>query len=90
MASRSFNRILRSPLTRQLVSPATNRRTLVSASNLARVSVGAPLKSVVALGTQQSRGVKTIDFAGTKEVVFGNLRLLEWAICGGALRSRRA
>ena len=67
MASRTFSRALRSPLARQLSTPA--RRTFVSAINAsarrtARAAVGP---------AQQTRGLKTIDFAGTKEDVYGTL-----------------
>ena len=72
MASRSFNRALRSSLTHQLTSPATQRRTLISASKYARTALAAPLKPAFVASLQQTRGVKTIDFAGTKEVVYGN------------------
>ena len=72
MASRSFSRALRSSLTRQLTSPAIQRSTLVSASTYARTGLTAPLKSTIGTTLQQTRGVKTIDFAGSKEVVYGD------------------
>lgn len=71
MASRSFSRALRSPLSRHLTSPAVQRRTLISASQYARSSITAQLKPAVGSALQQSRGLKTIDFAGTKETVYG-------------------
>jgi len=71
MASRSFTRALRTPLGRQLTSPAVQRRTFVSALGGVRVGVAATVKSAVAGPVQQVRGVKTIDFAGSKETVFG-------------------
>ncbi len=71
MASRSFTRALRTPLTRQLTSPAVQRRTFVSALCGVRVGLTATLKSAVAGPAQQIRGVKTIDFAGSKETVYG-------------------
>lgn len=71
MASRSFSRALRSPLTRQLAAPAAQRRTLISASRLARTGVATPLKPTVTGSLQHSRGLKQIDFAGTKETVYG-------------------
>lgn len=74
MASRSFNSILRAPLSRQLISPATQRRTLFSASKYVRASLAAPLTPVINTAIQQRRGIKTIDFAGTKEVVYGMLQ----------------
>ncbi len=72
MASRSFSRALRTSLTRQLTSPAIQRRTLVSASKHARTGLAGPLKPAFVASIQQTRGVKTIDFAGTKEVVYGD------------------
>ena len=72
MASRSFSRALRSSITHQLTSPATQHRTLISASKYARRGLAAPLKPASVATFQQTRGVKTIDFAGTKEVVYGD------------------
>lgn len=71
MASRSFTRALRSPLTRHLPAPAAQRRTLISASRLARTGVATPLKPIVTGPLQHCRGLKQIDFAGTKETVYG-------------------
>lgn len=69
MASRSFQKALRSPLTRQVVSPAVQRRTIVSALGGVRATVA---KASIA-PVQQVRGVKTVDFAGHPEKVFGML-----------------
>jgi len=66
MASRSFSKVLRSPLTRQIVSPAVQRRTIVSALGGVRATVAKAATAPV----QQVRGVKTVDFAGHKEKVF--------------------
>lgn len=68
-ASRTATRALRS-LARQ--APIVQKRTLVIAASAARASIVAAPRIVNA--TQQ-RGVKTIDFAGTKEVVYGMSRL---------------
>ncbi|KAK0517077.1 hypothetical protein JMJ35_000232 [Cladonia borealis] len=70
MASRSFSRALRSPLTRQLTAPSAQRRTLISASQSARTGLAPTLKPSVAGSLQHSRGLKQIDFAGTKETVY--------------------
>jgi hypothetical protein len=70
MASRTFSRALRSPLAKQLSAPA--RRTFVSALNASARPTAA--RTVVA--AQQVRGVKTIDFAGTKEDVYGEFQEL--------------
>ncbi|KAF2436543.1 ketol-acid reductoisomerase [Tothia fuscella] len=66
MASRNAGRALRSSIA-QLVKPAVQRRSFVAAANAARA--GAP-KAAVSTSFQQTRGVKTIDFAGTKEDVY--------------------
>ena len=65
MASRTFSRAVRSPLVKQLSAPA--RRTFVSAINAS----ARPAIARAAVGSQQVRGVKTIDFAGVKEDVYG-------------------
>jgi ketol-acid reductoisomerase len=70
MASKSFTKALRAPLARQLASPAVQRRTFVAASSLVRATAVKARPAVAGL-VQQTRGVKTIDFAGTKEEVFG-------------------
>ena len=66
MASRPAARTLRQAV-RQLAAPAVQRRTFVSALSAARTA--AP-KAAVSSQFQQVRGVKTIDFAGTKETVY--------------------
>ncbi len=65
MASRTFSRALRSPLAKQLSAPA--RRTFFSALNAS----ARPTATRAVAAAQQVRGVKTIDFAGTKEQVYG-------------------
>ena len=70
MASRQFSRALRSPLAKQFSAPA--RRTFASAVNAA---ARRPVARA-AVAAQQVRGVKTIDFAGTKEKVYGMLNRL--------------
>lgn len=67
MASRSFQKVLRSPLTRQIISPAIQRRTIVSAFGGVRATVAKATTAPI----QQTRGVKTVDFAGHPEKVFG-------------------
>ena len=72
MASRSFTRALRSPLARQVAAPAVQRRTFVAAAGAVRASFAQARPAAVAgPAQQQTRGVKTIDFAGTKEDVYG-------------------
>jgi ketol-acid reductoisomerase len=65
MSSRSFSKALR-PLARQLASPAVQRRTFVAAAGAVRASA----VRAAAAPAQQVRGVKTIDFAGSKEDVY--------------------
>ena len=71
MASRVCNRALRASLARQLASPIVQRRTLVSVFGGLRTGIAASTKPAVGAFLQQSRGLKTIDFAGHKEQVFG-------------------
>jgi ketol-acid reductoisomerase len=68
MASRPVTRALRQTA-RQLVAAPAQKRTFVSAL---RAGATAAPKVAVTPSFQQRRGVKTIDFAGTKEVVYGN------------------
>lgn len=71
MASRGFSKALRSQLARRVASPAVQRRSFVVASNLTRAT---PTARAALNGLQQQvRGVKTIDFAGTPEEVYGKL-----------------
>lgn len=65
MAARTFSRAVRSPLAKQLNAPA--RRTFVSALKAS----SRPVAARAVASTQQVRGVKTIDFAGVKEDVYG-------------------
>lgn len=70
-ASRQTTRALRQTARQMAAAPAAaQRRTFVSALNAAR-SQGP--RVTVSAGFQQTRGVKTIDFAGTKETVYGKL-----------------
>ena len=76
MASRNFSRALRPAFTRQL-NIAAPQRTLFSASQFARISLATPIKTATVAGGSQIRGIKTIDFAGTKETVYGEPLLSE-------------
>lgn len=73
MASRSFSKALRSPLGRQLASPAVQRRTFIAAMGALRTTALAGPRTAPA--AQQVRGVKTMDFAGSKETVYGRRRI---------------
>jgi ketol-acid reductoisomerase len=66
MASRSFSKALRSPMARQLAAPA-QKRTFIAAAGAIRAA--AP-RTAAAVPKQQTRGVKTMDFAGHKEEVW--------------------
>ena len=71
MVSRAFTRALKAPLTRQLISPTTQRRTFSLALTGIRSKIAIPRTLAAGSIFQQQRGLKTIDFAGHKETVFG-------------------
>lgn len=71
MASRSFNRSLKAPLIRQLISPTIQRRTIVGLTSHSRISSPSATIYPAVVSRQQTRGVKSIDFAGHKETVYG-------------------
>jgi len=70
MASRGATRALRSSL-RRLTGPTAQRRTFVAAVNATKAGAIARPRAALSVSFQQTRGVKTIDFAGTKETVYG-------------------
>jgi ketol-acid reductoisomerase len=65
-ASRTVYRALRSNLSRNIIAPVVQTRGLTFAANTARAAIAPRIPNAV-----QQRGMKTIDFAGTKEVVYG-------------------
>lgn len=67
MTSRAFTRALRTNVARQIAAPI-QRRTIATAFTAARATV-AVAPRIPAL--VQKRGIKTIDFAGVKEDVYG-------------------
>ncbi|KAK5112550.1 Acetolactate synthase, mitochondrial [Meristemomyces frigidus] len=70
MASQRSSRALRLAL-RQASAPRVQQRTFVSAVNVAsRPSLQTAQKSAASAFVQQTRGAKTVDFAGDKEKVF--------------------
>jgi ketol-acid reductoisomerase len=77
MASRPVTRALRQTA-RQLAASPAHKRTFVSAL---RAGVTAAPKAAVTIQFQQTRGVKTIDFAGTKETVYGKLCASQFRMC---------
>ena len=70
MASKSFVRTLRAASKQKIPSGTLQKRTFSSAL-AARPAVAAPRAAYAAPVQQQTRGLKTIDFAGTKEDVYG-------------------
>jgi hypothetical protein len=70
MASKSFVRTLRAASKQKIPSGSLQKRGFSSAL-AARPAVAAPRAAFVAPVVQQTRGVKTIDFAGTSETVYG-------------------
>lgn len=71
-AARGFASALR-PAARQLTKSAGQKRTFVAAINAATRASAVARPAVAGLARQQVRGVKTIDFAGVKEDVYGKL-----------------
>jgi ketol-acid reductoisomerase len=69
MASRGFSKSLRAA--RQLAAPRVQQRSFMAARQLVRAAAVA--RPAVGVAQQQVRGVKTIDFAGHKEDVYGTL-----------------
>lgn len=67
MASRGFSKSLRAA--RQLAAPRVQQRSYMAARQALRASAAVAARPAVA--AQQVRGVKTIDFAGHKEDVYG-------------------
>jgi len=72
MASKHTSRALRSSV-KQLAAPIVQRRTFIATSNAVRAGAAAASRATATIPFQQTRGIKTIDFAGTKETVFGEL-----------------
>lgn len=70
MASKTFARTALRASKQKVAAPAIPKRSFVSAPAV-RPSVPATARIAVTPIQQQKRGVKTIDFAGTKEQVYG-------------------
>ena len=73
MASKQATRALRASL-RQLSKPRVQQRTFAVAANATRPAIQ---KIAAPAFVQQTRGKKTVDFAGDKEVVYGILHQFE-------------
>lgn len=71
MASRSFSRAIRSPLMRQFANTTALRRNFLSSVGNVRVGAISLRNQAIGCPLQISRGLKTIDFAGHKETVYG-------------------
>lgn len=69
MSARTASKALRSSV-KQLTRPAVQQRTFTAAA-LGATRTNAVRQAPKVVSAQQTRGVKTIDFAGTKEKVFG-------------------
>ena len=82
MASRGFSKALRKPLTQQLLAPRIQTRGFLSVIGSSRARVTSVGKAV--LPVQQVRGVKTIDFAGHQEKVYGMAIAIDCEVGGVA------
>jgi len=71
MASKTFARTLRTASKQKIATPSIPKRSFVSAGASRPVVAASQRTSFAAPAQQQTRGVKTIDFAGTKEDVYG-------------------
>lgn len=69
MSARNASRALRSSL-KQLSRPSVQQRTYLTAALNAGRATAVKQASKVAVSAQQTRGLKTVDFAGVKEEVF--------------------
>lgn len=70
MASKAFSKTLRAPIARQLIAPRVAQRSYIAARSATR-AVAAARPALAGLSQQQVRGLKTVDFAGVKEDVYG-------------------
>jgi ketol-acid reductoisomerase len=78
MASKTLARALRTASKQKIASPSIQKRTFVSALAV-RPTIAATQRAAFAAPIQQqTRGVKTIDFAGTSEKVYGVYLSIFW------------
>lgn len=89
MASKSASRALRASL-RQLKVPYVQQRSFITAVNVSSKSalLRPARKAVTSAIVQQTRGKKTVDFAGDKEVVYGTQCIMV-PHANGSLLTRR-
>lgn len=72
MASKTFVRTLRTASKQKISTPSVQKRSITSTLAATRpVAAAVQRPAFTAPSQQQTRGIKTIDFAGTKETVFG-------------------
>ena len=71
MASKTLARTLRTASKQKITAPSVQKRTIVSALATRPVLAATQRPAFAAPAQQQTRGIKTIDFAGTKETVYG-------------------
>lgn len=77
MATRAFTRALRSNVARQIAAPI-QKRAIATAFTAARATVAVAPRIPTAV---QKRGIKTIDFAGVKEDVYGMSIADKYRVC---------
>jgi ketol-acid reductoisomerase len=80
MASRGFSKALRATSRQKLPSQSFQRRTLTSSFGARPGVAVAPRATFAGPIQHQVRGVKTIDFAGHKEQVFGQYASLDYVV----------
>lgn len=76
MASRNFSRTLRASLSRPSTLPSFQRRSFCLARANFRSATIAPGKPIRGSPLLITRGLKTVDFAGHKETVYGKEALI--------------
>ncbi|EXJ73586.1 ketol-acid reductoisomerase, mitochondrial [Cladophialophora psammophila CBS 110553] len=70
MASKTFARTLRTASKQKISTPTVQKRSIASALATRPLVAATQRPSFAAPAQQQKRGIKTIDFAGTKETVY--------------------
>jgi ketol-acid reductoisomerase len=80
MASRGFSKALRAASKQKLPSQSFQRRSLASLLGARPATAIVPRATFAGKIQQQVRGLKTIDFAGHKEQVFGQSALLDYVV----------
>ena len=71
MASKTLARTLRTASKQKFSAPSVQKRSIATALATRPVTAAIQRPAFAAPSQQQTRGVKTIDFAGSKEQVFG-------------------